>query len=77
MRNKIEYLVDTKTDAQRIFRNADQVIDYLEENGFTENSAIWDYSNEFRVTVEIPEWKEAQAKYCAAKLEYCKVWGCE
>lgn len=72
-----EFLVDTKTDAQRVFRTLPDVLAYLEGQGVSESDVIFDYSNEYRVTVEVPQWQSERDAYCAAKLAWCNRYGCE
>ena len=67
MNIRVEYLVDTKTDELRILRSEAEVIEYLASLGLAEDDCYIDRSNEYRIRVEIPSFKEAIAKYKEAK----------
>ena len=77
MNIRVEYLVDTKTDELRILRSEAEVIEYLASLGLAEDDCYIDRSNEYRIRVEIPSFKEAIAKYKEAKSIGCARWGCE
>lgn len=82
MKNKTEFVVDTKTDAKRIIRSElgdmGDVFAYLEENNLPDEAAEWDWNEDnTRCVVTIAAWKDAQDKYCAAKQISCNQWGCE
>jgi len=71
-----EFAIDTKTDALRIVRSFDAVIQYLRKNDVLQSDVIWDYTNPNHVRVIIPQWESAQQKYSAAKQRYCDQYGC-
>lgn len=75
--SKIEFHVETKTDAVRVLRSVDEVIEYLAKYGLTEADAAWDYSRLTRVYVSIPAWADEIAQYVAEKMNDCRRWGCE